>query len=158
MPDFPLKRGNKIFMQPGVDYIGVGVGAILLNDQGEVFLSLRGPLAKNERGKWEIPGGAVNFGETLEEAIIRETYEEFGIRIKVKKLLDVNDHILPEEKQHWVSPSYICEIIEGEPKIMEPGKTDRIGWFSLADAQKLPLAIVTKRDVEMLKKSISYST
>lgn len=38
-------------MKKGVDYIGVGVGAIILNDKGEVFLAKRGLKAKNERGK-----------------------------------------------------------------------------------------------------------
>ncbi len=141
-------------MKPGLDFIGVGVGAILVNSDGKVFLSKRGPLAKNERGKWEIPGGALEFGETFEQAIIRETFEEFGIKIKVKKLLHLTDHILPDEKQHWVAPSYICEIVEGTPSIMEPGKTDEIGWFTLDEAEKLPLSVVTRKDIEVLKKTM----
>lgn len=139
-------------MHAGLDYIGVGVGAVLLDANGRVFLSKRGSLAKNERGKWEIPGGAVEFGETLEKAIVRETFEEFGVKIKVRKLLHLSNHILPDEKQHWIAPSYFCEIIEGTPKIMEPGKTDEIGWFTLEQAEKLPLSVVTKRDIEELKK------
>ena len=46
-------------MQRGVDYIGVGVGAAIFNDEGELFITLRGEKAKNERNKWEIPGGEV---------------------------------------------------------------------------------------------------
>ncbi len=56
-------------MKRGIDYIGVGVGAIIRNEQGEVFLARRGPLAKNERGLWEFPGGAVEFGEKLADAL-----------------------------------------------------------------------------------------
>jgi 8-oxo-dGTP pyrophosphatase MutT (NUDIX family) len=52
-------------MKRGIDYIGVGVGAIIVNRTGELFLAKRGPLAKNERGLWEFPGGSVEFGETL---------------------------------------------------------------------------------------------
>ncbi len=88
-------------MKPGIDYIGVGVGALIFNDEGKIFLTLRGPKAKNERGKWEIPGGAVEFGETFEQAIVREIFEEHGIHIKVKKLLDICSHIIPDEHQHW---------------------------------------------------------
>ena len=40
---------------PGTDYIGVGVGAIVVNDAGELFLSQRGEAATNERGAWEFP-------------------------------------------------------------------------------------------------------
>ncbi len=120
-------------MKRGIDYIGVGVGAVLVNDAGEIFLAQRGPLAKNERGLWEFPGGSVEFGETLAEALKREMMEEFGIQIAVGDLLDVADHILPEEGQHWVSPTYLCRIVSGEPRIMESGKCSAIGWFDPDD-------------------------
>ena len=55
----------------GIDYIGVGVGAILVDIKGRLFLARRGPKAKNERGLWEFPGGSVEFGETLAQALPR---------------------------------------------------------------------------------------
>src|SRR4030042_3106156 len=94
-------------LRRGIDYIGVGVGALIIDDQGRLFLSRRGAKAKNERGLWEFPGGSVEFGETLSEALQREMLEEYGIEIQVGELLDVVDHILPEEGQHWVSPTFL---------------------------------------------------
>jgi 8-oxo-dGTP diphosphatase len=116
-------------MKRGIDYIGVGVGAIIVDNQGRLFLARRGPAAKNERGLWEFPGGSVEFGETMADALRREIREEFGIEIAVGKLLDVVDHILKEEKQHWISPTFLCTIAAGEPRIMEPEKCAEIGWF-----------------------------
>ncbi len=116
-------------MKRGIDYIGVGVGAIIVNPLGQLFLSRRGPQAKNERGLWEFPGGSVEFGETLAQALKREMREEYGIEIEVGQLVDVVDHILVNEKQHWVSPTYICQMISGEPEIKEPEKCSQIGWF-----------------------------
>jgi mutator protein MutT len=113
----------------GVDYIGVGVGAIIVDNQGRLFLARRGPKAKNERGLWEFPGGSVEFGETMAAALRREMREEFGIEITVGKLLDVVDHILKEEGQHWISPTFLCSIASGEPRILEPEKCAGIGWF-----------------------------
>jgi mutator protein MutT len=66
--------------------IKVGVSALIFNDEHKVLLSLRGLQARNEQGKWEIPGGEVNFGEKLEEAVKREVREEIGVEIKVIKL------------------------------------------------------------------------
>jgi len=137
---------------PGKDYIGVGVGALIFNEEGKILLALRGRKAKNERGKWEIPGGAVEFGETLEQAIMREVKEEMGIEIHVKQLLHVADHILEEEGQHWVSPTFICEIISGELGINEPEKCERLDWFSIEEADQLPLSLVTVQDINILKK------
>jgi 8-oxo-dGTP diphosphatase len=116
-------------MKPGVDYVGVGVGAIIVDGAGRLFAALRGSQAKNERGKWEFPGGSVEFGEKLTDALEREMFEEYGIRIEVRELLDVVDHILPVEGQHWVSPTFICRIVEGIPEIREPGKCSQINWF-----------------------------
>jgi mutator protein MutT len=118
-------------MKRGLDYIGVGVGAVIVDEAGRLFLAQRGPAAKNERGLWEFPGGSVEFGETLAEALRREMHEEFGIEISVGPLLDVCDHILPNESQHWVSPTFICQIKAGTPQIVEPQKCTAIGWFHL---------------------------
>lgn len=139
-------------MKAGIDYIGVGVGALIFNEEGKIFLAKRGPACRNERGKWEIPGGAVQFNEIFREAVKREAYEEYGIKIAVKELLDIQDHIIPDEKQHWVSPTYICEIIEGEPHIKEPEKCTQIGWFSIKEAKKLDLSIITKADLKYLEE------
>jgi 8-oxo-dGTP diphosphatase len=120
-------------MQRGIDYIGVGVGAIIVDDEGRLFAALRGPQARNERGKWEFPGGGVEFGEKLADALKREMFEEYGVKIDVRELLDVVDHILPEEGQHWVSPTFICRIIEGVPEIKESEKCREIRWFYPAE-------------------------
>lgn len=135
-------------MQAGHDYIGVGVGALVLNDKGEAFLAQRGPQAKNERGSWEFPGGSLDWGERLEDAIVREFAEEYGMIIVVERLLHVVDHLLPDEGQHWVSPTYLARHVGGEPRIVEPEKCSAIGWFAL-DALPSPLSKATEEDVRV---------
>ncbi|MBZ0274662.1 MAG: NUDIX domain-containing protein [Anaerolineae bacterium] len=133
-------------VKPGRDVIGVGVGAIVLNDQGEMFLAQRGPNASNERGCWEFPGGRVEFGERLAAAIAREFSEEYGMLIEVGELLTVEDHILPDEGQHWVSPTFIARHVSGEPRILEPEKCSAIGWFTL-ETLPAPLSRITQSDI-----------
>ena len=133
-------------MKRGVDHIGVGVGALLVDDAGRVFLSRRGPQAKNERGLWEFPGGSVEFNETLADALKREMREEYGIEIAVGDLLDVVDHILPAEGQHWVSPTFVCRVTAGEPVIREPGKCAAIGWFAVDDVPD-DLTVITRQNL-----------
>ena len=134
-------------MMRGKDYIGVGVGAVIIDEQGRLFFARRGPQAKNERGLWEFPGGSVEFGETLANALQREMREEFGIEIAVGELLDVVDHILPEEGQHWVSPTYLCTVALGEAQILEPGKCTQIGWFH-PDEAPVDLTMITRQNLE----------
>jgi mutator protein MutT len=138
-------------MKRGTDYIGVGVGALIVNDLGQVFLSRRGPKAGNERGLWEFPGGAVEFGETLANALRREVFEEYGIEIEVGALLDVVDHILPHEGQHWVSPTYICRVVSGEPVIREPEKCSEIGWFEVGEVPEA-LTLISKLNLDHYRR------
>lgn len=134
-------------MKAGIDYIGVAVGVFIINDKGEVFLTKRSQKTTNERGTWEIPGGKVDFGETLQDAARREAQEEYGIDIELLKQFPAQNHIIPEEKQHWVPTCFLCKITGGrKPKIMEPEKCDAIGWFSFGNLPE-PLSIITEIDI-----------
>lgn len=135
-------------MKAGIDYIGVGVGALVFNAEGRVFLAQRGAKAKNERGCWEFPGGGVDFGERLEDAIRREFMEEYGMEIAVDRLLHVVDHLIPAEGQHWVSPTFVGRHAGGEPRIAEPEKCAAIGWFRL-DELPAPLSLATQEDMRV---------
>lgn len=139
-------------MQKGVDYIGVGAGAMIFNDCGQVFIAQRGPKARSESGKWDFPGGSVEYGEKCINAIIREIREEFDFEIEVLELLEVVDHILPEESQHWVSPTFIARIKSGVPKIMEPEKCTEIKWVTLEEAEKHSLTMPSTADIKIFKK------
>jgi len=135
-------------MKQGVDYIGVAVGAMMFNNKGELFLTKRSQNCKNERGHWEIPGGSVEYGETLEHAVRREVKEEYGVEVDIVRQCIASDHLIPADKQHWVPTTFIVKIKPGQmPQIMEPDKCDGMGWFAL-DALPTPLSIVTRIDVE----------
>ncbi len=113
--------------------VKVGVGVMVRNENGEVLMGLRSQQAKNERGKWTFPGGELEFGETIEECAIRETVEEYGITVRPLRLLKVIDHILEDEEQHWVNPVFEAELVSGKPKLMEPHKIEKLGWFKVGE-------------------------
>lgn len=129
-------------MIAGRDYIGVGVGAIVFNAEGHVLLARRGAGAKNEKGYWEFPGGEVEFGETLIDAIHRELREEYSIEVRVIETLGTFDHILKEDHEHWVSITYIARLSNGIAKIIEPAKCTSIGWYPLT-ALPNPLSVIS---------------
>ncbi len=136
-------------MRIGKDYIGVGVGAFILNDNNELLLQKRAVPA--EKDHWCIPGGRLELFETLENAVIREAKEETDLDIEVLKIMGVCNHIIKEEEAHWIATRYLCKIKNGEPKIMEPDKASDMKWFSL---DKLPdkLTITTKKALEDYNK------
>ncbi len=136
-------------MEIGKDYIGVGCGAFIINDKNELLLQQRNKTP--EKGYWSIPGGKVEMFETLHQAVKREVKEETGVEIEIIDLLGVCDHIVPNEKVHWISPTFLCRIVKGEPKIMEPTKHIDMRWFSL---EQLPenLTITTQNALNCYKK------
>lgn len=142
-------------MQKGVDFIGVGVGAVIFNNEKKVFLAKRGKGARNERLKWEFPGGSVEFGERIEDAIVREVKEEFNFDVRIELLLDVVNHIIPDEHQHWVSPTFICSYRSGTPCIMEPHKCEQIGWFYLNELPEAELTTASATSLKSLRKFLA---
>ena len=139
-------------MKIGKDYIGVGVGAFIVNDNNELLLQKRAVPA--EKDHWCIPGGRLEMFETLEHAVIRETKEETDLDVKVIKLMGICDHIIQNENAHWVAMSYLCKIKKDNPKIMEPDKASDMKWF---DLNNLPdkLTITTKKAIDDYKKILN---
>lgn len=118
-------------MKSGEDFIGVGVGAFILNEKNELLMLLRSKNSRVEPGTWMIPGGKVEFNERLEDAVKREAEEELGAEIEVLGHLNTVNHIMKDRGQHFVAVTFRCRINAGEPVIAEPEKHDGLKWFSL---------------------------
>jgi 8-oxo-dGTP diphosphatase len=107
----------------------VGVGVLLIDDASRVLLTLR--LFPPEAGCWSIVGGKLDYLESLEQCAVREAREEVGVEIAIQSLLCVTEHRLPAERQHWISPAFLAQILNGRPSNCEPAKTQEVRWFSL---------------------------
>lgn len=138
-------------MKRAVDYIGVGIGAVIIKN-GKLFLSKRGKKSQNEEDKWELPGGAMEYGESFEQTVIREIREEFGFTIKPIEWLEPFNHFIPKEQQHWVALCFICEVVKGIPRIKEPDKSSEIGWYSIEEMEKMDLALPSQKRLKQLKQ------
>jgi 8-oxo-dGTP diphosphatase len=92
----------------------VGVGAVIV-DGDRVVLVKRAhePL----KGEWSLPGGTVEVGETLAEAVAREVHEETGLNVHVGPLVEVLDRIHRDREQrveyHFVLLDYRCTVASG---------------------------------------------
>lgn len=86
-----------------------------------------------DRGRWTLPGGGQNFGETLEETVIREVHEETGLQVSVGQLLSHSSRIwLTEEKEmHSFQFLFFATVLGGELTNEIEGSTDQVAWVEL---------------------------
>ena len=123
-------------LRRGIDHIGVTVCFVVHDGKGNVLLQKRSQNCRDERGAWDVGGGAVEFGERIEDAVRREVAEELGTKpIKVEFLLAYDAHRANHEGQqtHWVALGHAVQVDRAEVKIGEPHKIDELGWFTSSD-------------------------
>jgi 8-oxo-dGTP diphosphatase len=132
----------------------VGVGAVIL-DRGRVLLVKRAnqPL----KGEWSLPGGAVDVGEGLHAAVVREVREETGLHVVVERLVEVVERITPDEagriQYHFVIADYLCRPTGGQ--LASASDADAVEWVDLDDLERFSLT-TTARDV--IRKAMQSDT
>jgi len=117
----------------------IGVGAIII-EGSRVLLVKRAhpPIA----GQWSIPGGALEIGELVREAAIREAREETGLVVEPGELLGVFDRVLRDPEQrvqyHYVLIDFLCKPVGGE--LCAASDAAEARWFTRAELPALNLA------------------
>ena len=136
-------------MIKGVDYIGIAVVFFCHDGAGNFVMHMRGEACRDERGRWDFGGGGVKFGETLDNALVREIKEEYGVTpIKVESL-GVDECFREEDgtKSHWLIYRYKVEVPREQVINNEPNKHKELGWFTL-DNLPAPLHSNLPRELE----------
>ena len=116
--------------------VGAGVGVILIQD-GRILLGKRhadpdkADSAFRSAGEWCIPGGKLDWGETLEACAVREVKEETGIDIKEPEVISL--HNTKNEHAHFVTVGLLAHEWSGEARVMEPDEITEWKWFDLDD-------------------------
>lgn len=92
------------------EHIVTSVVAVIVNEREEVLLTRRSVAPFH--GEWVMPGGKIDLGEPIMEALKREVLEEVGIEIETEALIDVFEHLTPgKEKCHFVILYYRCRPV-----------------------------------------------
>ena len=113
----------------------VGVGAVVV-EAGRVLLVQRG--REPMRGKWTLPGGALEVGESLHEGVVREVEEETGLRVEPVELVELLDRIVREDtaegdriRYHYVIADYLCRVQGGT--LAASSDADDVRWVERAE-------------------------
>ena len=120
----------------------------------------RGPILLVERagnplkGFWSLPGGLVETGERLEDAIRREVLEETGLRVRPVELFGVFERIIQSKRgrteYHYILFDYVCRVERGT--LQAGDDVSRVEWVSRA---KLGDYLITEGTLEVIQKAYS---
>jgi 8-oxo-dGTP diphosphatase len=129
----------------------LGIGALIFDgpfDNRRVLLVERGkpPLV----GCWSLPGGLVETGERLEDAVVREVFEETGLRVSADSIATVFERIMPDEagrcEYHYVLIDFYCSVLGGG---LRPGDDSRsVAWFDMPALSALKMTAGTREVIE----------
>ena len=117
----------------------VGVGAVIIEGD-RVLLIRRGqpPLL----GEWSLPGGVLECGETLREAVAREAREETGLLVETGEMLGVYERVIRDDEKrvryHYVLIDFLCRAVGGDLKAGSDAADVR--WFTRDELPALNLA------------------
>jgi len=116
----------------------VAVGAVIYRDDRILLIRRDQEPAK---GHWTFPGGVVELGESLEEAVKREALEETGLWVVVGEVATVIDRVIHDEagriRYHYVIVDYFARAVGG---LLQPGSdVSDARWVALEDLDKLDI-------------------
>ena len=120
-----------------------GVGGVIFSGRNVLLVRRRNEPSKD---MWGLPGGVVELGERVEDAIVREVEEETGLRVKPLRLLTVLDSIRRDGEGrirfHYILSEFLCEEVEGELKASTDASD--AGWFPVYELDSLEMSRWTR--------------
>jgi 8-oxo-dGTP diphosphatase len=119
-------------LKKGIDFTGIGICWICLSSEGDFVMQKRGEECRDEQGRWDTGGGALEFGEEVEERLRKEIKEEFGAKVLNFEFLGYRNVHRKSNKQktHWLTLDFKVLVDKKQVKNNEPHKFSEICWFN----------------------------
>jgi len=117
------------------------VGALIFNPEGKLFLTK----SHKWRGKYVVPGGHIELGERIEDALIREIKEETNLDVHDVEFLAFQEFIFDDafwRKRHFIFFDHVCRTDSMDVRLNF--EAEEYVWVSLEDALELPIEPYTR--------------
>lgn len=130
--------------------------ALVINKQGQLLMARRhDPKNKGMHGRWEFPGGKIEFGEKPVQTVVRETREEVGLQVAAVRLLNNYSWFHPDRSHVQVFLlAYIARAQRGEKAVPHCKEVSDVAWVSVDTALGMNVIENNKTILRDLKKSL----
>lgn len=120
-------------MKKGEDFTGVTIVYLCHDGEGNILLNKRSTNCRDEHGAWDIGGGGLEFGDTVENTLRKEIMEEYCSEVLDYEFLGYRDVHREHEgrKTHWVALDFKVLIDRNKTGNGEPHKFDAVEWFKV---------------------------
>ncbi len=128
---------------------------LILKKQGKILLARRYNTGWMD-GKYSLIAGHIDGKESISASMIREAYEEAGIKVKYEDLIPAHVMHRCSSDEEYIDFFYLAKKWEGKPEIKEPHKCDKMEWFNFVNLPKNLLPYI-KIALDNYAKAISFS-
>jgi 8-oxo-dGTP pyrophosphatase MutT (NUDIX family) len=144
-----LKVGTDLLLMPSVH--------VLIRDEAGRIL-----LVRHVEGRWQLPGGGVDPGETPAGAARRECREELGVEVEPERLLGVYGGPLHRiryangDEAAWIASVFAGRIVSGDPQAPGDDEIAAIGWFAPEELEALPQSEATRATLRDVLAGVNF--
>ncbi|MFZ2125188.1 MAG: NUDIX domain-containing protein [Candidatus Saccharimonadales bacterium] len=129
---FEKLSADEIRHHKGISFTGITTVFYCHDGKGNLFLAKRSKNARDEHGRWDVGGGGLKHGQSVEESLKRELLEEYNVvpkRIDFIRYYDAFRKSSEGLPTHWLALNFACQVNPADIKINEPDMFDNFGWF-----------------------------
>lgn len=149
VPDMQLGKCRYVRLHDNVNYVAAAIILRKTGDDTEVLLIQEAK--KSCRGKWYMPAGRVEAGETIEEAVVREVKEETGYSCDVIELLS-----LQVQGSGWYRYAFFCNITGGDLKTTPDQESLAAEWYNIKDVKANKVQLRGRDFIRLIDEAVTY--